>query len=385
MDSQAKTWNMSIRVSNKTETMRTPFETLVTAAIRAPSGDNTQPWRFQIDPRASRIDIYLDETRDPSPMNCGQRMARIALGAALDNILRTASHNGWDAKTVSAESSAAASVQLAGNGPAEIKIDPTVMMRVTNRRVYNGEPISKALINRLIAESPATESVRTIWITERNRLPAIARTLGQADALMFGEPSMRRAFLKNVRFDAPPTAEVDQGLSLASLELSWFERQALPSMKWLPNWLVRYGGGLGTFAAKARKLVESASGLCILAAAGRDKQTDLMVGQAVQRAWLAMAGQGLAVQPMMSMAVLDNVRDYGRDELVSSTGTQTLRLSKELKTLVPELGQDRLAFLLRFGFATPPSGRTGRLPLDAICNRPQACNGVGEHAVAPSL
>ena len=47
------------------------------------SSKNTQPWRFEVE--GDRIAVLLDETRDPSPMNSGQRMARIALGAALEN------------------------------------------------------------------------------------------------------------------------------------------------------------------------------------------------------------------------------------------------------------------------------------------------------------
>jgi hypothetical protein len=33
---------------------------------------------------------------------------------------------------------------------------------------------------------------------------------------------------------------------------------------------------------------------------------------------------------------------------------------------VPEIGDRRPAFLMRFGFAPAPSGRTGRLPLHAV-------------------
>src|SRR5262249_42555471 len=84
--------------SNQRDAVSGKLAMLISAAVRAPSGDNTQPWRFKIDAKAGRITVAVDETRDPSPMNAGQRMARIAAGAALENILRTAQHNHWDAE-----------------------------------------------------------------------------------------------------------------------------------------------------------------------------------------------------------------------------------------------------------------------------------------------
>src|SRR6266545_357605 len=74
------------------------FESLLAAACRAPSGDNTQPWRFIVDPDGGRVALQVDETRDPSPMNAGQRMARIAVGAVLENLLRAAEGHGWAAE-----------------------------------------------------------------------------------------------------------------------------------------------------------------------------------------------------------------------------------------------------------------------------------------------
>ena len=71
------------------------LESLVSAAVRAPSGDNLQPWRFILDPHKETISIHLDPTRDRSPINAGQRMSRIACGAALENLVRTAQRKDW--------------------------------------------------------------------------------------------------------------------------------------------------------------------------------------------------------------------------------------------------------------------------------------------------
>jgi hypothetical protein len=352
--------------------MSSVFESLVAAAVRAPSGDNSQPWRFEIDFVTRRIDLILDETRDPSPMNAGQRMARIALGAAFENLLLISQANGLEPELLTAQKPSLISLRLRGDGASAIRIPNEIMDRVTNRRFYEHKPLEDVVLKALHEGAPPLENVRTIWITDRLVIEDLARIIAKADLEMFGEPSMRRAFLKNVRFDAPDGEEVDRGLSLASLELSRFERLALPTMGRLPDWLLRYGGGLRAFGTKARKLVESASGLCLILASGSDQTTDIAVGRAMQRAWLSLTKHGFAAQPMMSLPVLENAASNA-----SLPGSNTLNvervvtLSRAACEVVGQGNESRIAFILRFGFAAPPSGRTGRLPIEqAIVAKP---------------
>src|SRR5262249_54497500 len=110
--------------------MESVLESLVAAAVRAPSGDNTQPWRFRIDPDARRIDLILDETRDPSPMNAGQRMARIALGAAFENLLLVAQVNGLQPEVTHAKQPALISLRLNADGVSIIRIPNEILDRV---------------------------------------------------------------------------------------------------------------------------------------------------------------------------------------------------------------------------------------------------------------
>src|SRR3954471_2545432 len=89
---------------------------LLTAAGQAPSGDNTQPWRFVVDPESGTIALEEDATRDPSPMNTGGRMSRIAVGAALENLIRRAQSHGWDVKLERAVYPALAGIRLTERG-----------------------------------------------------------------------------------------------------------------------------------------------------------------------------------------------------------------------------------------------------------------------------
>ncbi len=342
------------------------YEPLLIAATRAPSGDNTQPWRFVVDADAGTIAVEVDGSRDPSPMNAGLRMARIAAGAAMENLLQASGPLGWDAEVIPAPRSAVAAVRLVRNpGEAAGPRRGVLPDRLTNRRLYDGRPIPAQRLNEL-AEAGALEGVQTLWITKRDQLVRWASLIGRADALMFGEPTLRRSFLKNVRFDAPADQPVSEGLSLGSLELTRSDRLALSWMPRLPDLLFTMLGFGRVFATKARKLVKSSSGLCLVVAPDRGELTDLIVGRAMQRAWLALSGRGLAAQPMMSLPVLDNALEHGSSALVASLGRGRVEpLLSEARAMLPGNG-GRLAFVLRFGYAAPPSGRTGRRPLEAV-------------------
>jgi nitroreductase len=350
-----------------------PIEQALAAARLAPSGDNTQPVRFEIREDCRTIRLLIDPTRDPSPMNAGQRMARLAAGASLENLIRTAERSGLTVEVGPSDGEALAVVRLGGSATEGATAEESLSSRVTNRRVYEGRPIPPDSLERLARSTPPIEGVTTHWIVGRERIGPFADLIGKADATMFGEPSMRRALLAKIRFDEPAGSAVEEGLSVSSLEIGLADRLALRTIGWMPDRLLKLGGVGGVFGKKARQLVRSASGLCLVVAPGGSEATDVLAGRALQRAWLALAAEGLATQPMMSLLVLENVADRGNRGLIDALGHDKLAgLRDRFRALAPEIAGRRPAWLLRFGQAPSPTARTGRLPLEAVILKPKS-------------
>jgi len=339
---------------------------ILAAAASAPSGDNTQPVRFTVDSQARSIAVRLDPTRDPSPMNAGQRMARMAAGASIENIVRSAESLGLAPEIGPGGGETLAVVRLGGaDDPATS--GPGLPPRVTNRRPYDGRPVPADVLGRLAGATPPLDGASTHWIVGEDRLAAFAALIGEADAAMFGEASIRDAFLAKVRFDEPPRAEVAEGLSLGSLEVGAADRMALRTMRRTPGWLLRVAGAGRVFAEKARKLIAGSSGLCLVVAPDGSAASDLAVGRSFQRAWLAMGSEGLSTQPMMSLLVLENAADNGDDALRAALGPDRLEsIRLRFRRLAPEIAGRRPAWLQRFGYSSPPTSRTGRLPVEAV-------------------
>lgn len=352
--------------------MKACHETLLRAASAAPSGDNTQPWRFGINADGTLVEIEVDPARDPSLMNANQRMARIAVGAAAENFLRTAACNGWDAELLPPSSVNAVAIRITASLRTEGDIDRVLLRRVTNRRYYNGSSLSASTLAALQRKTPDIEGVRTHWIVDRRRLVALARMIGRADAVLFGHPLLRRAIFENVRFDLPTNAAAEEGLPVGSLALPLIDRLAFRGLRATPDWLLAVSRIIRVFAAKATQLVNSASGICVVTANTRDLETDFQVGRSMQQAWLAATQLGLAVQPMMSLCVLDNVLENAPEFLGEADRSMVRTLQAEMSGLVPEMASARAAAILRAGFAAEPFARSGRLPLTRLLKYPQA-------------
>jgi hypothetical protein len=327
-----------------------PFRTLISAAILAPSGDNTQPWKFEVDERASTITVLVDETRDTSPMNAGQRMSRIACGAVVANVERTAAWNGW-ATQIEQVNSSSVRIKLSGSIFNSGTIPSEIRNRHTNRKLYNGHAIANSKLRSMERSIELPEGIGLRLISERHEIEQCAAVIGQADAIMFGQRRFLNAFLDNVRFDRPPNELVEFGLSIGSLELNWIERQLLSQMQHLPKALVCSLPMRRTFQRKASRLVCSASGLCVFTLNESSEASDFQIGRVMQRAWLEITACGLAVQPMMSMSILN------------STGLLTNSLHAGLADSAPAKHLNLMcpAAILRFGFGPPVSSRTGRL------------------------
>ena len=340
------------------------LESLVAAAVRAPSGDNTQPWRFCLDEEAGRVTFFADEARDRSPWNSGQRMARISVGAALENLTREAVRRGGEVVEETAVPPALAAVRVSLRDGTTAG-DPAIQNRVTNRRRYDGRPVPAAVLAELAAVTPPVLGVTTHWITGRKRLRTLGGLASRAEATLFSNPTYCTSFFRNVRFEAPADADVPDGLSVGSLELDAVERVLFPLLPRLPHGLVRATGAFRIMGARSKRLIAGSSGLCLLVAPDGNPETDVVVGRAMARAWLELTKEGLAVQPMMALVACGDSFEFGLD-VPGLRRSVVTAIQDNFRAAAHEIAGRHPAGLMRFGYAPAPSARVGRRPLKDV-------------------
>lgn len=83
-------WEVKEKDFPKAGTIEEKLMFLLRYAILAPSGHNTQPWKFSI--RTNKISVYVDRTRNLPVVDPDNREMYISAGCALANLLIAAEH-----------------------------------------------------------------------------------------------------------------------------------------------------------------------------------------------------------------------------------------------------------------------------------------------------
>lgn len=255
------------------------FETLVAAAVQAPSSHNTQPWLFVRHPTA--IDLLADRRRALPVNDPRDRELTISCGAALFNLRVAAVAAGLSA-TVAAAAGAAdedrlARVDLAhAAAPSPLAgLAGAIPARRTWRQPFADAAVDAAAVNALCAAA-ADEGATLRVLDGADARRDAAALVAEGDAAQWADPSWRRELAAWMH----PRRRGD-GLSMPAL--------AVP----VAQAVVRsfdMGHGVG---AKDRQLADGSPLLAVLSTDG-DAPTDwLAAGQALQRMLLVGVGHGL--------------------------------------------------------------------------------------------
>jgi len=341
------------------------IERILDAARLAPSYENAQPWRFVVE--GDTVSFLVDRERDRSPPGAGGRMARIAVGAALECALVRAGRMGAAVRFEAPRGSALVTVTI--SDPKRVpEPDKALLRRATNRRPYDGRAVDDATFAWLQEATAPIDAARTLWFG-RERVRTLGPLVEQGEAALYAEPTLREAALRAIRSDVRDREEVSQGLSLGSLELTAADRLTLDGLRKVSQDPQQAAWAHKKMGARARRLVESASGVCVLVARGSEPAVDVAVGRSMQRAWLALTRRGLVAQPMSAVPVLEAILETGGE---GNAGAGALADQARAEAAVeavraafPNVERgSRIAMILRYGWAPDPSARVRRLPLE---------------------
>lgn len=334
-------------------------ERILDAARIAPSWGNTQPWRFHVD--GETVSFLVDAEREG---RLPPWVARVAVGAALECTLLRAGRMGVTVR-FEPQPRPGALVTLTLSGPKRVpEPDKALIRRATNRRLYDGRAIDDATYSWLVESTPPMESVRAHWFG-RERVRVMGPILEEAEAILYGLPRLREPALQSIRFDVRDREEVTRGMSVGSLELSAADRVTIDLFRHTPQERLAATGAAQKMGVRARRLVESASGVCVITRpeAAQDPQMDVTVGRCMQRVWLALTRRGLVAQPMSVVQLLAGQLDAPGDELPERDRIQGV-VSK-FRAAYPSVEKGAsIAILMRYGWAPAPTTLARRLPLE---------------------
>jgi hypothetical protein len=257
--------------------MEDQFKEIIHYATLAPSGHNTQPWKFSI--KNNSILIYPDYSRGLHVVDPDDHALFISLGCALENLIIAVNHIGYSAKVECFPPNEEKDCIRATINKEKVEFDPDLFNAIPNRQAtrskYDGRPIPTEDLEKL-KQASKQDKVSFILFTDGKEMDPIIEFVKEGNILQFRNKSFVNELIKWIRFGKKDALASRDGLNSASM--------GLPS---IPTWLGKFI--LNTFATpngeakKCEKLIRGSSGLVLFIAQSNDKQSWINVGQSFER------------------------------------------------------------------------------------------------------
>ncbi|MGC0372863.1 Acg family FMN-binding oxidoreductase [Streptomyces sp. SAI-229] len=140
----------------------TALETLLAAAVAAPSIHNTQPWRFGFDLGTRAVTVHADRSRALALADPHGRALYLSAGSAVLNLRAAAAHLGWEPVPHllpdPRDPELLATVRLTVTtdpSPAHRALYPAVARRHSSRMPFTGRPVPEPVVADMTAAARA--------------------------------------------------------------------------------------------------------------------------------------------------------------------------------------------------------------------------------------
>lgn len=295
------------------------IERILDVARWAPSGDNTQPWRFRIEGE-DRVTVLLRDQSDDDVYDYdGGRPSLLSAGMLLETMRIAASQHGrmlWWQYAGAEGHDHRIEVELArAPGVTPDPLLPFVHLRSVDRRPYKRTPLTEAQKRRL--EAALGDDLEILWHESREERWRASRINGLATDIRLRTPEAFRVHQRIIDWSQPRSPT---GIPAGAIGL---DKTTLKIMRWgLADWrrmdrMNRMPGGTVMARAQMDYLpgLNSAAHFTIRwrdhgrAFAEHRAETLLRTGQSLQRFWLTATELGLSMQPAMAPVIFGF---YGR-------------------------------------------------------------------------
>ncbi|MEZ5502011.1 MAG: ThiF family adenylyltransferase [Halioglobus sp.] len=350
-----------------------PIERILDLGRWAPSGDNDQPWRFEIVDDHHLV-IHGRDTRDWCVYDLDGTSSQLALGALLETMAIAASAEGMriesSLRVDAPETAPLIDVKLMDE--PMISPDPLlpfIKARVTQRQPFSRRPLTGHQKQALEAAVGSGYTVH--WIEGDAARRDVARLLFHNAHIRLSTPEAYEVHRRNiewgVQFSEDRIPEGALGIDLPTRKIMRWALRSWRRVKFLNSYLA--GTWLPRLQMDVRTALGCAAHFVILANKPLAEIGDYLAGgRAVQRFWLEATRQGLQFQPEMTPVIFSRYVAQGR-VFTSVASEQALaeRLSADLGALVGDQGNPRQrVYMGRIGFGPTPRSRSVRPPLEKL-------------------
>jgi len=338
----------------------------------APSGDNTQPWRFEVLGEEHLL-VHGFDTRDHVVYDLDGHASQLALGALLETMVMAATTQGRRTEIV--------------RRPDTPETHLLFDVRFTPDATVGVDPLAACIETRVVQRRPmSTQPLTAIQKT------ALAAALPKGFKIVWFEGLPQRWRLAKFMFDnAKIRLSIPEGYATHSTVIEWgaqFSADKIPEqavgvdpltarlMRWvMASWTrVEFFNRYLLGDLPPRIQLDLLPGLfcaahfALLAPASLQTLDDyIAAGRAMQRFWLTASSLGLYIQPEMTPVIFTRYHRHGRRfTQAAQAHVRVENLNRRLTAVLAERHAETLFFMGRMGSGSPPRARSIRRPLDQL-------------------
>jgi len=357
----------------ESEPLPTPAHQVLDYAKWAPSGDNTQPWRFTVESSHSFV-VHCHDTRDHVVYDLDGHSSHLAHGALLESIEVAAAHFGFH--PVISETPASSELtpefrvelQMTPEPPSNLsRLGPYLKLRCVQRRAMQKTTITPSV--RQALEEKLDEGYQLLWL-DGHQQRAMARLLARNARLRLTLPEAYPTHKEIIDWGQQYSQDKIPEQALGTDPLSGrFMKFALQSWKRV-NFFNRFMAGALLPSLQLDYLPALSSGALLLVVAPEPCQSYrdyLQAGRNVQRLWLEATRHRLSLQPQVTPLIFRRylhrqLEFTDTPELVETARRNDVQLSEILGADLA----DRGVFLARIGYGEFAQARSTRKPLSEL-------------------
>jgi len=216
-------WNVREADFPISGTLNDQLKFLLNYAVLAPSGPNTQPWKFSI--KDNEVSLIADFSRSLPSLDPMHRTLYLSHGCVITNLLLAAEHFGfaYDVKClpdgISSERTAAIRLSKKYAPPRFPDLFSEITRRHTNRKSFEQGPIEKERLQKL-EDYANRKGLRLDILTSDESKTEMADILARSQKMQLGNKAYRKELAAWIR---PNNSEEKDGLPGYSFGYSDFE------------------------------------------------------------------------------------------------------------------------------------------------------------------
>lgn len=341
---------------------------IIEAGVQAPSGENSQPWRFKIS--GNEINLENASEADQSLYNFRQRGSLVSHGAAIENMTIAARFLGYEQKiTIFPEPTnhkLVAKISLTKSSEKNEPLYPYIKKRATNRKVYTKEKLSEATKKALLKTNFDISGARVLIAEEQEEVEALAEAASANEKVMLQNEPIHDFFFSHVRWTKIEDDKYKNGFYLKTLELA---PPQVAVFRILRNWrmqkFLNHVGILKFIAKENAKVYAQAGAFVAITTDTFDDVAFVDAGRITLRLWLELCRAGWSVQPLTGALFLKQSADADPRKF-SNKERKTLDDAVQNIRRTFGVTRDNVIMMFRVGKSDPPTARSSRFSLDSF-------------------